>query len=73
MDAQDVIRLFREANAVVANAKSQLARLSLKLFDVALASLSEAMERGKDAHSGVAVQAANVGAGAFGPGDFLHA
>jgi hypothetical protein len=31
------------------------------------------MERGKDAHGGVPIQAANVGAGAFGPSDLPHA
>ena len=73
MDAQGVFRFFGEANAVVANAEAQLARLSLELFDVAFASLSETMERREDAHGSVAVETADIGSGALGPDDFLHA
>ena len=70
MDAQGVVRLLGEADAIVADTKAQLARLSLELFNVALASLGKAVQHGENAHGGVPIQAANVGAGALGPGDF---
>jgi hypothetical protein len=73
MNAEGVLRFFGEADAVVTDAEAQLAGLSLKLLDVALASLGEAKECGEDTHGGVAVETADVGAGALGPGDFLHA
>jgi hypothetical protein len=73
MDAEGVVGFFSEAEAVIADAEAQLSGLSLKLLDVALAGLGEAMERGEDAHGGVAVETADVGAGTLGPGDFLHA
>jgi hypothetical protein len=73
MNAEGVIRFFGEADAVVADTEAQLAGLSLELLDVALASLGEAKKCGKDAHGGVAIETTDVGAGALGPGDFLHA
>ena len=73
MNAEGVVGFFGKADAVVTDAKAQLAGLSLELLDVAFASLGEAMERGEDAHGRVAVETADIGAGAFGPGDFLHA
>jgi hypothetical protein len=73
MDAEGVVRFFRETDAVVADAEAQLAGLSLELLDIALTGLGEAKECGEDAHGGVAVEAADVGAGALGPDDFLHA
>jgi hypothetical protein len=73
VDAQGVVRFSREADGVVTDAKAQFAGLSMELLDVALASLGEAKERGGNAHSGVAVETADVGAGALGPDDFLHA
>ena len=73
VDAEGVVRFFGEADALVTDAEAQLAGLSLELFDVALASLGEAKECGEDAHGGVAVETADVGAGALGPDDFLHA
>jgi hypothetical protein len=72
VDAEGVVRLFGEADAVVTDAKAQFAGLSLELLDVALASLGEAKERGEDARGGVAAETAYVGAGALGPDDFLH-
>ena len=73
MDAEGVVRFFRETDAVVADAEAQLAGLSLELLDIALTGLGEAKECGEDVHGGVAVEAADVGAGALGPDDFLHA
>jgi hypothetical protein len=73
MDAEGVVGFFGKADAVVADAEAQLAGLSLELLDVALARVGEAQECGEDAHGGVAVETADVGAGALGPGDFLHA
>ncbi len=73
MDAQGAAGSFCEADAVVADAEAQLAGLSLELLDVALVGFGKAMECFEDAHGGVAVETADVGAGAFGPGDFLHA
>jgi hypothetical protein len=43
MDAQGAARFFGEADAVVADAKAQLAGLSLELLDVALVGLGETM------------------------------
>jgi hypothetical protein len=54
MDVQGVLRFFSKADAVVADAKSQLAGVALHLLDVAFARLSEAVESSKDAHGGVA-------------------
>lgn len=73
VDADGVVRSFGEADAVVTNPKAQLAGLSLELLDISLASLDEAKERGEDTHSGVAVETADIGSGALGPDDFLHA
>ena len=74
MNAEGVIRFFGEADAVVADTEAQLAGLSLELLDVALASLGEAKKCGKDAPSKVVrIETTDVGAGALGPGDFLHA
>jgi hypothetical protein len=73
MNAEGVVRFFGEAHAVIADAETLLARLSLELFNVPLAGLGEAMQYGEDAHGSVAVETADVGAGALGPGDFLHA
>jgi hypothetical protein len=73
MDAEGVVRFFGEAHAVIADAETQLARLSLEFFNVALAGLGEAMQYSEDAHGGIAVETADISAGALGPGDFLHA
>ena len=73
MDAQSMVRLFGEANAVVAYAKAQLVGVSLELFDVSFSGFSESMKCCKYAHGRVAVEAADIGPRAFGPGDFLHA
>lgn len=73
MDLEGIAGFFGKADAVVAHSKAQLAGLSLKLFDVTLASLSEMMQASEDAHGSVAVQAADVCACRFGPGDLLHA
>jgi len=72
MDAEGVVRFFREADAVVTDAEAQFARVSLELLDVALIGLSEAKESLEDAHSSKAVEAADIGAGALGPGDLFH-
>src|SRR5437867_12885209 len=73
MDVQGTGRFFGEADAVVADAETQLGGLPLELFDIALVGLGEAMERLEDAPGGVAVETADIGTGAFRPGDFLHA
>ncbi len=59
MNVQSVVGFFGEANSVIADAEAQFAGLSL--------------ERGEDAHGGVTVEPPDISAGAFGPGDFLHA
>jgi hypothetical protein len=46
--------LFGEAHAVVADPQGRFAGLSLELLHVAFAGLSEAVQRGEDAHSGLA-------------------
>src|SRR5947209_16944058 len=61
MDAQGTGRFFGEADAVVADAETQLGGLPLELFDIALVGLGEAMERFEDAHGGVAVETADIG------------
>jgi len=71
-ERQHIVGFFREADAVVTDAEAQFVGLSLKLFDVAVASLGEAKEC-EDAHGGVAVETEDIGAGALGPGDFLRA
>lgn len=73
MNVEDIARFFGEAGAVVANAKAKLAGLALELFHITFADLCKPMERGKDTHSGVPIQAANVGAGVLGPCDLPHA
>ena len=73
MNAQDGAGFVGETDAVVADAEAQLAGLSLELFHIAFAGLCKPMERGKDAHGGGPVQAANVGAGVHGPSDLPHA
>jgi hypothetical protein len=55
-------RVFDEADAVVANAQSQLASVAFELLDVALAGAGEAIQCGEDAHGAVAVDAAHIGA-----------
>jgi hypothetical protein len=45
---------------------------SLKRLHVAFAHLSEALQSGKDAHSGGLVEAADIGFGRFCPNDPLH-
>jgi len=55
MDVQAIVQFLGEAHTVVADAKAQLPGLSLKLLDVALASLGEAMERSEYAHGGLAI------------------
>jgi len=73
MDAQGVVRFCGEADAVVADAEAQLAGLSLEFFEVALARFGEAKERAEDAHGSIAIETADVGAGALGPDDILQA
>jgi len=46
--------LFGEAHAVVADPQGRFAGLSLELLHIAFAGLSEAVQRGEDAHSGLA-------------------
>jgi hypothetical protein len=73
MDLQGIHSFFGETDAVVTDSKAQFAGYSLEHLDVAFTTLCEAMKRGKDTHSGLPIQAANISPCAFGPGDFLHA
>jgi hypothetical protein len=43
----------------VADTQAQFARLSLKFLHIAFVGLSEAVQRGEDAHSGLAIDTAN--------------
>src|SRR5258708_36135133 len=61
VDAESVGMLFGEAHAVVADAQAQFAGLSLEFLHIAFAGLSEAVQRGEDANSGLAIDKANVG------------
>lgn len=58
--AKSVGMLFGKAHAVVADTQAQFAGLSLKLLHIAFAGLSEAVQRGEDAHSSLAIDTANV-------------
>jgi hypothetical protein len=73
MNAQGVAGFFGEADAIVANAEAQFAGLSLELSHITLAGLRKPVERGKDTHGGVSIQAANVSARVLGPSDLSHA
>lgn len=73
VDKKDIAGFLGKADAVVADPKAQFAGLSPELLNVTLAGLSEAMECGEEAHSGVAVETADIGAGALGPDDSPHA
>lgn len=73
VDAKRVGMLFGEAHAVVADAQAQFAGLSLEFLHIAFAGLSEAVQRGEDAHSGLAIDTANVSLSGDGKDNFLHA
>jgi hypothetical protein len=73
MDEQGVRRFFGKTNAVVADAEPQFAGIALQFLDVALASLGETVESGKDAHGRIAINLADIGARWNGKDDFLHA
>jgi hypothetical protein len=60
VDVESAGRFFCEANAVIANAEAQLDGVAFELLDVALAGLGEVMEGSEDAHSGLAVDAADI-------------
>ena len=58
---------------VVADAEAELRRLDvLEALHVAFAGAGEAIQRGENAHGGLAVDAAHIGLGRFGPDDPLH-
>ena len=69
VDDEGVLRLFGEADAVVADAKAELFGIALQLLDVSFAGLGEAVESGKNPHG---VGAADIGAGWGRPVDQLH-
>ena len=73
VDAESVGMLFGEAHAVVADAQAHFAGLSLEFLQIAFAGLSEAVQRGGDAHSGLAIDTANVSLSGDGKDNFLHA
>jgi len=73
MDKESVRRVFREADAVVSNAKAQLAWVALQLLDVAFTRFGEPVESCKDAHGGVSVNAAEFSPRRDGEDDLLHA
>ena len=73
MNVQCVVNFFCEAHAIVADTKAQLVHLALEFFNIAFAGLSESLEREENTHSSIAIEAADIGAGPLGPGDFLHA
>jgi hypothetical protein len=60
VDAESVGLLFGEAHAVFADAQAQFA------------GLSEAVQRGEDAHSGLAIDTANVSLSGDSKDNFLH-
>lgn len=64
--------LFGEAHAVVADAKAQFAGFSMDLLDIAFAGLSEAVQRGEDAHGSFTVDVPNVSLSGDGKDNFLH-
>jgi hypothetical protein len=66
-------RVLDEADAIVADAQAQIVGVALELLDVALAGAGEVVERGEDAHGGVAVDAAHIGARGWGEDDLFHA
>jgi hypothetical protein len=68
VNAYYAIRLFGEAHTVVSNAKAQFTRLSLKLLHIAFTGLGKAVKCCEDSHGSVAVEAADFGPGAHGPG-----
>lgn len=72
VDEEGVLRFFGEADAVVADTQPQVTGVTLDLLDVAFAPLGEAMESGEDAHGGVAIDAAEIGARRNGKDDLLH-
>ena len=73
VDDEGVLRLFGEADAVVADAEAEFFGVALQLLDVALAGLGEAVEGGENPHGVGAVDAADIGAGGGRPVDQLHA
>jgi len=73
VNSESVGMLLGEAHAVVADAQAQFAGLSMELLDIALTGLREAVQRGEDAHSGLAVNAANVSLRGDGKDNSLHA
>ncbi len=66
-------RVLDEADAVIADAQAQIVGVAFELLDVALAGTGEAVQRGEDAHGGLAVDAAHVGARGWGEDDLFHA
>lgn len=62
MNMQDLARFFGESNAIISDPQAQFAGFSLELFDIALAGFRKALERHKNTHGSISIQAANVGA-----------
>ena len=65
-------RVLDEADAIVADAQTQIVGVAFELLDVALAGAGEAVQRGENAHGGVAVDAAYVGTRGWGEDDLFH-
>ncbi len=72
VDVESVLGFFGEADAIVSDAKAQLAGVALQLLDVAFARLGEAVDRGEDALGGIAVDAADISACWDGKKYLLH-
>jgi hypothetical protein len=73
VEAESVGMLFGEAHAVFADAQARFAGLSLQFLHIAFAGLGEAVQRGEDAHTGLAIDTANVSLSGDGKDNFLHA
>ena len=73
VDDEGVLRLFGEADAVVADAEPEFFGVALELLDIAFAGLGEAVEGGENPHGRLAVDAAHVGAYRGCEDDLFHA
>jgi len=73
MDEKRSGRFLGEADAVIADAEAEFAEVSLQFPDVALAGAGKAIQRGKDAHGGFAVDAAHIGICSRREDDLFHA
>jgi hypothetical protein len=68
----DTVGLLNEAHPVIAYAEATLFGIPLKSLDITYTGFGEAVKRCEYAHGGGNVEAADIGAGLIGEGDFLH-